>query len=149
MKKTLYLFFILSFLSACSSKEIDTSYKFKDLTISYPSDIDMVGKVTNTYGATLASDDYFISIDKIINDNNLDFKKIKEELKNIAVFNNNIKTLVNDDKYAIYEYGENGLVGVYLDEANDYYVLIAQGEKDILKANYDWTLKAFKNVKVN
>ena len=44
--------------------------------------------------------------------------------------------------------GRGTFVESYMGNDNSYYSLIAQGEKEALETNYNWILKAFKNIKV-
>lgn len=148
MKKILGIFAIVFILCACSSTSLNGTYKFKDLTICYPDDANLNGKIYSTYSAALNGEDFFITIDKIINDKGYSFKEMMNKIEQSAIFDKKCDRIVNDDKHVIYKYDDYALVSLYQGSDNSYYCLIAQGDKDSLKENYSWILKSFKNIKI-
>ena len=57
-----------------------------------------------------------------------------------TIFEDGCTLLVNDNKHAIYQYGDYGLSCIFLGNDNHYYSLISQGDKDALNDKYDWIL---------
>ena len=146
MKKFLCIFLLLT-LSACANS-LDYSYKFKDLTINIPVDVVLESKVLTGNDTDLRGDDYLIKIQKLYNKDNLSFYDLRKSYENSAIFESGCTLITNDNKHAVYKYGDCGLACIYMGNDNSYYSLIAQGEKEALKTNYEWILKAFKNIKV-
>lgn len=146
MKKFLCIFLLLT-LFACANS-LDYSYKFKDLTINIPVDVVLESKVLTGNDTDLRGDDYLIKIQKLYNKDNLSFYDLRKSYENSVIFENGCTLITNDNKHAVYKYGDCGLVCIYMGNDNSYYSLIAQGEKEVLKTNYEWILKAFKNIKV-
>ena len=66
-----------------------------------------------------------------------------------VIFEDGCTLLVNDNKHAIYRYDDYGLACIYMGNGKSVYSLIALGDMDALKDNYDWILKSFKNIKVS
>ena len=62
MKKILSVVALSLFLFACSSATSLSTYKFKDLTIEYPSDISIEKKVLSSDDVDLRGDNYLIKI---------------------------------------------------------------------------------------
>lgn len=149
MKKILSVVALSLFLFACSSATSLSKYKFKDLTIEYPSDISIEKKVLASDNVDLRGDNYLIKIQELYNKNNQSFHDLRKWYESTAAFEDGCTLLVNDDKHAIYQYDDFGLACIYLGNNNHYYSLISQGDKDALKDNYDWILKSFKNIKVS
>lgn len=154
MKKKIKLFLSIGLLMtcclfACSSTTSLSTYKFKDLTIEYPSDINIEKKVLTSDDVDLRGDNYLIKIQELYNKNNLSFADLRKHHESLPIFEDGCTLLVNDNKHAIYQYGDYGLSCIFLGNDNHYYSLIAQGDKDALKDNYDWILKSFKNIKVS
>lgn len=146
MKKFLCIFLLLT-LFACANS-LDYSYKFKDLTINIPVDVVLESKVITGDYTDLRGDDYVITMQKLHNKNNLSFYDLRKQYENTAIFESGCILVTNDSKHAVYKYGDCGLACIYMGSDNSYYSLIAQGEKEALKTNYNWILKAFKNIKV-
>ena len=146
MKKFLCIFLLLT-LFACANS-LDYSYKFKDLTINIPVDVVLESKVLTGNDTDLRGDDYLIKIQKLYNKDNLSFYDLRKSYENSVIFENGCALITNDNKHAVYKYGDCGLACIYMGNDNSYYSLIAQGEKEALKTNYNWILKAFKNIKV-
>lgn len=146
MKKFLCIFLLLT-LFACANS-LDYSYKFKDLTIDIPVDVVLESKVLTGNDTDLRGDDYLIKIQKLYNKDNLSFYDLRKSYENSVIFENGCTLITNDNKHAVYKYGDCGLACIYMGNDNSYYSLIAQGEKEALKTNYEWILKAFKNIKV-
>ena len=146
MKKFLCIFLLLT-LFACANS-MDYSYKFKDLTINIPVDVVLESKVLTGNDTDLRGDDYLIKIQKLYNKDNLSFYDLRKSYENSVIFENGCALITNDNKHAVYKYGDCGLACIYMGNDNSYYSLIAQGEKEALKTNYNWILKAFKNIKV-
>ena len=146
MKKFLCIFLLLT-LFACANS-MDYSYKFKDLTINIPVDVVLESKVLTGNDTDLRGDDYLIKIQKLYNKDNLSFYDLRKSYENSVIFENGCTLITNDNKHAVYKYGDCGLACIYMGNDNSYYSLIAQGEKEALKTNYEWILKAFKNIKV-
>ncbi len=146
MKKFLCIFLLLT-LFACANS-LDYSYKFKDLTINIPVDVVLESKVLTGNDTDLRGDDYLIKIQKLYNKDNLSFYDLRKSYENSVIFENGCTLITNDNKHAVYKYGDCGLACIYMGNDNSYYSLIAQGEKEALKTNYEWILKAFKNIKV-
>ena len=146
MKKFLCIFLLLT-LFACANS-LDYSYKFKDLTINIPVDVVLESKVLTGNDTDLRGDDYLIKIQKLYNKDNLSFYDLRKQYEKIALFEDGCILVTNDSKHAVYKYGDCGLACIYMGNDNSYYSLIAQGEKEALKTNYEWILKAFKNIKV-
>ncbi len=146
MKKTIAIILLALLLFGCS--QLDDSYTFSDLTISYPSNLNLKGKVTATYNASVSNDDLNITIEKLINDDNYSFKEIKEKLEGSynAIFEK-VEKIKDNNKYAIYKTNDYSLTGLYYKDDKTYYVVITQ-DSDSLKDNYDWLLKSFKEVKI-
>ena len=149
MKKILSVVALSLFLFACSSATSLSKYKFKDLTIEYPSDISIEKKVLASDNVDLRGDNYLIKIQELYNKNNQSFHDSRKWYESTAAFEDGCTLLVNDDKHAIYQYDDYGLACIFLGNNNHYYSLISQGDKDALKDNYDWILKSFKNIKVS
>lgn len=146
MKKFLCIFLLLM-LFACANS-LDYSYKFKDLTINIPVDVVLESKVLTGNDTDLRGDDYLIKIQKLYNKDNLSFYDLRKSYENSVIFESGCTLVTNDSKHAVYKYGDCGLACIYMGNDNSYYSLIAQGEKEALKTNYEWILKAFKNIKV-
>ena len=146
MKKFLCIFLLLT-LFACADS-MDYSYKFKDLTINIPVDAVLESKVITGDYTDLRGDDYVITMQKLHNKNNLSFYDLRKQYENTAIFESGCTLVTNDSNHAVYKYGDCGLACIYMGSDNSYYSLIAQGEKEALKTNYNWILKAFKNIKV-
>ena len=146
MKKFLCIFLLLT-LFACANS-LDYSYKFKDLTINIPVNVVLESKVLTGNDTDLRGDDYLIKIQKLYNKDNLSFYDLRKSYENSVIFENGCTLITNDNKHAVYKYGDCGLACIYMGNDNSYYSLIAQGEKEALKTNYEWILKAFKNIKV-
>ena len=146
MKKFLCIFLLLT-LFACANS-LDYSYKFKDLTINIPVDVVLESKVLTGNDTDLRGDDYLIKIQKLYNKDNLSFYDLRKSYENSVIFESGCTLITNDNKHAVYKYGDCGLACIYMGNDNSYYSLIAQGEKGALKTNYNWILKAFKNIKV-
>ena len=146
MKKFLCIFLLLT-LFACANS-LDYSYKFKDLTINIPVDVVLESKVLTGNDTDLRGDDYLIKIQKLYNKDNLSFYDLRKSYENSVIFESGCTLVTNDSKHAVYRYGDCGLACIYMGSDNSYYSLIAQGEKEALKTNYNWILKAFKNIKV-
>lgn len=146
MKKFLCIFLLLT-LFACASS-LDYSYKFKDLTINIPVDVVLESKVLTGNDTDLRGDDYLIKIQKLYNKDNLSFYDLRKSYENSVIFESGCTLITNDNKHAVYKYGDCGLACIYMGNDNSYYSLIAQGEKEALETNYNWILKAFKNIKV-
>lgn len=146
MKKFLCIFLLLM-LFACADS-LDYSYKFKDLTINIPVDVALESKVLTGNDTDLRGDDYLIKIQKLYNKDNLSFYDLRKSYENSVIFESGCTLITNDNKHAVYKYGDCGLACIYMGSDNSYYSLIAQGEKEALKTNYNWILKAFKNIKV-
>ena len=146
MKRFLCIFLLLT-LFACANS-FDYSYKFKDLTIDIPVDVVLESKVLTGNDTDLRGDDYLIKIQKLYNKDNLSFYDLRKSYENSVIFENGCTLITNDNKHAVYKYGDCGLACIYMGNDNSYYSLIAQGEKEALKTNYEWILKAFKNIKV-
>lgn len=146
MKKFLCIFLLLT-LFACANS-LDYSYKFKDLTINIPVDVVLESKVLTGNDTDLRGDDYLIKIQKLYNKDNLSFYDLRKSYENSVIFENGCTLITNDNKHAVYKYGDCGLACIYMGNDNSYYSLIAQGEKEALETNYNWILKAFKNIKV-
>lgn len=146
MKKFLCIFLLLT-LFACANS-LDYSYKFKDLTINIPVDVVLESKVLTGNDTDLRGDDYLIKIQKLYNKDNLSFYDLRKSYENSVIFESGCTLITNDNKHAVYKYGDCGLACIYMGNDNSYYSLIAQGEKEALKTNYEWILKAFKNIKV-
>lgn len=146
MKKFLCIFLLLT-LFACANS-LDYSYKFKDLTINIPVDVVLESKVLTGNDTDLRGDDYLIKIQKLYNKDNLSFYDLRKSYENSVIFESGCTLITNDNKHAVYKYGDCGLACIYMGNDNSYYSLIAQGEKEALKINYEWILKAFKNIKV-
>ena len=146
MKKFLCIFLLLT-LFACANS-LDYSYKFKDLTINIPVDVVLESKVLTGNDTDLRGDDYLIKIQKLYNKDNLSFYNLRKSYENSVIFESGCTLITNDNKHAVYKYGDCGLACIYMGNDNSYYSLIAQGEKEALKTNYEWILKAFKNIKV-
>lgn len=148
MKKTIVVIMLVLLLFGCKSTQLDDSYTFDDLTISYPSDLNLKGKVTATYNASISNDDLYITIEKLINDDNYSFKEIKEKLEESynAIFEK-VEKVKDSNKYAIYKTNDYCLTGLYYKDDKTYYVVITQ-DSDALKDNYDWLLQSFKEVKI-
>lgn len=146
MKKFLCIFLLLM-LFACANS-LDYSYKFKDLTINIPVDVVLESKVLTGNDTDLRGDDYLIKIQKLYNKDNLSFYDLRKSYENSVIFESGCTLITNDNKHAVYKYGDCGLACIYMGNDNSYYSLIAQGEKEALKTNYEWILKAFKNIKV-
>lgn len=127
---------------------MDYSYKFKDLTINIPVDVVLESKVITGDYTDLRGDDYVISMQKLDNKDNLSFYDLRKWYENTAIFEGGCTLVTNDSKHAVYKYGDCCLACIYMSSDNSYYSLIAQGEKEALKTNYNWILKAFKNIKV-
>ncbi|MCI7445005.1 MAG: hypothetical protein SO189_02895 [Erysipelotrichaceae bacterium] len=149
MKKILSVVALSLFLFACSSATSLSTYKFKDLTIEYPSDISIEKKVLSSDDVDLRGDNYLIKIQRFYNGDNQSFHDLRKQYETTAIFEEGCTLLVNDDKHAIYQYNDYGLACIFLGNNNHYYSLISQGDKDALKDNYDWILKSFKNIKVS
>lgn len=149
MKKIISIIAFSLFLFACSSTTSLSAYKFKDLTIEYPSDMNIEKKVLASDNVDLRGDNYLIKIQELYNKNNQSFSDLRKQYETTEIFEEGCTLLVNDNKHAIYQYGDYGLACILLGNDNHYYSLIAQGEKDALKDNYDWILKSFKNIKVS
>ncbi len=145
MKKLITVLLISLFLFGCQSDKFDASYTFSDLTISYPSDLNLKGKVTATYNAELENDDIYITIEKIINDDNYSFDELKQKFEETydAIFEK-VEKVKDSSKYAIYT--SDFITGLYYDD-DAYYVLIAQ-DSDGLKDNYDLIIQIFEEVKI-
>lgn len=92
---------------------------------------------------------YVITTQRLYNKNNLSFGDLRKHHESLPIFEDGCTLLVNDNKHAIYQYGDYGLSCIFLGNDNHYYSLIAQGDKDALKDNYDWILKSFKNIKIS
>ena len=146
MKKLLCIFLLLT-LFACANS-LDYSYKFKDLTINIPVDVVLESKVLTGNDTDLRGDDYLIKIQKLYNKDNLSFYDLRKSYENSVIFESGCTLITNDNKHAVYKYGDCGLACIYMGNDNSYYSLIAHGEKEALKTNYEWILKAFKNIKV-
>lgn len=146
MKKFLCIFLLLT-LFACANS-LDYSYKFKDLTINIPVDVVLESKVLTGNDTDLRGDDYLIKIQKLYNKDNLSFYDLRKQYEKIAIFESGCTLITNDNKHAVYKYDDCGLACIYMGSDNSYYSLITQGEKEALKTNYEWILKAFKNIKV-
>lgn len=146
MKKFLCIFLLLT-LFACADS-MDYSYKFKDLTINIPVDVVLESKAITGDYTDLRGDDYVITMQKLHNKNNLSFYDLRKQYENTAIFESGCTLITNDNSHAVYKYGDCGLACIYMGNDNSYYYLIAQGEKEALKTNYNWILKAFKNIKV-
>lgn len=146
MKKFLCIFLLLT-LFACANS-LDYSYKFKDLTINIPVDVVLESKVLTGNDTDLRGDDYLIKIQKLYNKDNLSFYDLRKSYENSVIFESGCTLITNDNKHAVYKYGDCGLACIYMGNDNSYYSLIAQGDEDALKTNYNWILKAFKNIKV-
>lgn len=146
MKKFLCIFLLLT-LFACANS-LDYSYKFKDLTINIPVDVVLESKVLTGNDTDLRGDDYLIKIQKLYNKDNLSFYDLRKSYENSVIFESGCTLVTNDSKHAVYKYGDCGLACIYMGNDNSYYSLIAQGEKEALETNYNWILKAFKNIKV-
>lgn len=146
MKKFLCIFLLLT-LFACADS-MDYSYKFKDLTINIPVDVVLESKAITGDYTDLRGDDYVITMQKLHNKNNLSFYDLRKQYESIAIFESGCTLITNDNSHAVYKYGDCGLACIYMGNDNSYYSLIAQGEKEALKTNYNWILKAFKNIKV-
>lgn len=146
MKKFLCIFLLLM-LFACANS-LDYSYKFKDLTINIPVDVALESKVLTGNDTDLRGDDYLIKIQKLYNKDNLSFYDLRKSYENSVIFESGCTLITNDSKHAVYKYGDCGLACIYMGNDNSYYSLIAQGEKEALETNYNWILKAFKNIKV-
>ncbi len=146
MKKFLCIFLLLT-LFACANS-LDYSYKFKDLTINIPVNVVLESKVLTGNDTDLRGDDYLIKIQKLYNKDNLSFYDLRKSYENSVIFENGCTLITNDNKHAVYKYGDCGLACIYMGNDNSYYSLIAQGEKEALETNYNWILKAFKNIKV-
>lgn len=146
MKKFLCIFLLLT-LFACANS-LDYSYKFKDLTINIPVDVVLESKVLTGDDTDLRGDDYLIKIQKLYNKDNLSFYDLRKSYENSVIFESGCTLITNDNKHAVYKYGDCGLACIYMGNDNSYYSLIAQGEKEALKTNYEWILNAFKNIKV-
>lgn len=146
MKKFLCIFLLLT-LFACANS-LDYSYKFKDLTINIPVDVVLESKVLTGNDTDLRGDDYLIKIQKLYNKDNLSFYDLRKSYENSVIFESGCTLITNDNKHAVYKYGDCGLACIYMGNDNSYYSLIAQGEKEALKTNYEWILKTFKNIKV-
>lgn len=149
MKKILSVVALSLFLFACSSVTSLSTYKFKDLTIEYPSDISIEKKVLSSDDVDLRGDNYLIKIQRFYNGDNQSFHDLRKWYESTAAFEDGCTLLVNDDKHAIYQYDDYGLACIFLGNNNHYYSLISQGDKYALKDNYDWILKSFKNIKVS
>lgn len=134
-------------LFACANS-LDYSYKFKDLTINIPVDVALESKVLTGNDTDLRGDDYLIKIQKLYNKDNLSFYDLRKSYENSVIFESGCTLITNDSKHAVYKYGDCGLACIYMGNDNSYYSLIAQGEKEALETNYNWILKAFKNIKV-
>ena len=134
-------------LFACANS-LDYSYKFKDLTINIPVDVVLESKVLTGNDTDLRGDDYLIKIQKLYNKDNLSFYDLRKSYENSVIFESGCTLVTNDSKHAVYKYGDCGLACIYMGNDNSYYSLIAQGEKEALETNYNWILKAFKNIKV-
>ena len=146
MKKLLCIFLLLT-LFACADS-MDYSYKFKDLTINIPVDVVLESKAWTGDYTDLNGNDYVITMQKLHNKNNLSFYDLRKQYENSAIFESGCTLITNDNKHAVYKYDDCGLACIYMGSDNSYYSLIAQGEKEALKTNYEWILKAFKNIKV-
>lgn len=146
MKKFLCIFLLLTLFGCANS--LDYSYEFKDLTINIPVDVVLESKVWTGDYTDLRGDDYVISMQKLDNKDNLSFYDLRKWYENTAIFEGGCTLVTNDSKHAVYKYGDCGLACIYMGSDNSYYSLIAQGEKEALKTNYKWILKAFKNIKV-
>lgn len=149
IKKIISIVAFSLFLFACSSTVSLSTYKFKDLTIEYPSDINIEKKVLASDNADLRGDNYLIKIQELYNKNNKTFSDLRKWYESTALFEGGCTLLVNDNKHAIYRYDDYGLACIYMGNGNSFYSLIAQGDMDALKDNYDWILKSFKNIKVS
>ena len=149
MKKIISIIVFSLFLFACSSTTSLSTYKFRDLTIEYPSDINIKTNVLTSNNVDLRSDNYVITTQRLYNKNNLSFADLRKHHESLPIFEDGCTLLVNDNKHAIYQYGDYGLSCIFLGNDNHYYSLIAQGDKDALKDNYDWILKSFKNIKIS
>lgn len=149
MKKVISIIVFSLFLFACSSTTSLSTYKFKDLTIEYPSDISLEKKVLSSNTVDLRSNNYLIKIQKFYNDDNLSFNDLRKWYESTVIFESGCSLLVNDDKHAIYQYDDYGLACIFLGTDNSYYCLYAQGDMDALKDNYNWILKSFKNINVS
>lgn len=136
-------------LFACSSTTSLSTYKFRDLTIEYPSDINIKTNVLTSNNVDLRSDNYVITTQRLYNKNNLSFADLRKHYESLPIFEDGCTLLVNDNKHAIYQYDDYGLACIFLGNDKHYYSLIAQGDKGALKDNYDWILKSFKNIKVS
>ena len=146
MKKFLCIFLLLTLFGCANS--LDYSYKFKDLTINIPVDVVLESKVLTGNDTDLRGDDYLIKIQKLYNKDNLSFYDLRKSYENSVIFESGCTLITNDNKHAVYKYGDCGLACIYMGNDNSYYSLIAQGEKEALETNYNWILKAFKNIKV-
>lgn len=149
MKKTVTILFLMVLLLGCgSTRQLDALYTFDDLTISYPSDLNLDGKITATYNASLKNDDLYITIEKIINDNNYSFDEIKSKFKEtMSLAFEKVEKIKESNTQAIYKLNDYNIAGLYYKDDKTYYVVLTQ-ESDGLKDNYDWLLKSFKEVKV-
>ena len=133
MKKILSVVALSLFLFACSSATSLSKYKFKDLTIEYPSDISIEKKVLASDNVDLRGDNYLIKIQELYNKNNKSFSDLRKWYESTALFEGGCTLLVNDNKHAIYQYDDYGLACIFLGNDNHYYSLISQGDKDALK----------------
>lgn len=149
MKKMISIVAFSLLLFACSSSTSLSTYKFKDLTIEYPSDMNIEKKVLASDNVDLRSNNYLIKIQELYNKDNLSFSDLRKQYESSAIFEGGCTLLANDNKHAIYRYGDYGLACIYMGSGNSFYSLIAQGDMDVLKDNYDWILKSFKNIKVS
>ena len=134
MKKFLCIFLLLT-LFACANS-LDYSYKFKDLTINIPVDVVLESKVLTGNDTDLRGDDYLIKIQKLYNKDNLSFYNLRKSYENSVIFESGCTLITNDNKHAVYKYGDCGLACIYMVNDNSYYSLIAKGEKEALKTNY-------------
>lgn len=67
MKKILSVVALSLFLFACSSTTSLSTYKFKDLTIEYPSDMNIEKKVLASDNVDLRGDNYLIKFQELYN----------------------------------------------------------------------------------
>ena len=113
--------------------------------------IDIISLVNNYsfYPSCANKDFYLIKIQELYNKDSQSFSDLRKWYESTAPFEGGCTLLANDNKHAIYRYDDYGLACIYMGSDNSYYSLIAQGDKDALKDNYDWILKSFKNIKVS
>ena len=67
MKKIISIIVFSLFLFACSSTTSLSTYKFRDLTIEYPSDINIKTNVLTSNNVDLRSDNYVITTQRLYN----------------------------------------------------------------------------------